>query len=139
LFHLVAGMRYIKRNPGPWSEDFSPDVKAWPRAYYAWTYGSSMGGGYFYSYSHLPLWLMAQHSPVRAQAAINAALDDFGLDTQAPYETAQFGVPNGTNYLQAAVSFLGLVRTTSLLQVKTRDSNPLNLYHLVGGEWTLFQ
>jgi hypothetical protein len=138
LFLLREGHRYIKRNPGPWSEDFSPDVKTWPRSYVAWTYGQSMDGGYPFSYSSWPLWLMAQHSHARARAAFGALLDDVGLDVQAPYERMDNGVVSGPNYLQAAVSFLGMAKTTALPQVKKRDGNPLNLYRLMGGEWTLF-
>jgi hypothetical protein len=138
LFLLRAGNRYIKRNPGPWSEDFSPDVKTWPRLYAVWGYGTFLDGGYPFSYSSWPLWLMAQHSPARASAAFGVMLDDVGLDIQSPYERVDNGIVQGPNYLQAAVSFLGMVRTTALPQIKTKDGNPLNLYRLMGGEWTLF-
>jgi hypothetical protein len=113
VFLRVPGLRMIKRNPGPWSEDYIPDIKVWPVSYYPGVYGVYVWGGYHYSYSHWPIWLMAQHSKARAQEAAGTLLDDIGLDIHAPYESAQNGVPNGTNYLQAAVSFLGMVKIES--------------------------
>jgi VCBS repeat-containing protein len=141
LFLRRAGLRSIHRHI-PWSEDAWHD--AWMIYPYTWlnpstfTIGVFQNGGYLYSYSQWPIYAMSLHSPSRAQTAMGALLDDVGLSTQAPYERVDNGVQQGTNYLQAAVSFLGLVRTTALPQIKTKDGNPLNLYRLMGGEWTLF-
>jgi hypothetical protein len=133
LFLLRAGHRYIKRSPGPWSEDFSPDGKTWPRSYVAWTYGQFMDGGYPFSYSHWPLWLMAQHSPSRAAAAMGALLDDVGLDSHAPYERVDNGMAQGPNYLQAAVSFLGMV-SAPLVQWSEPATGFISVEGLLGSE-----
>jgi hypothetical protein len=84
---------------------------------YPWStpfpYGVFQNGGYLYSYSQWPIYAMSLHSPARAQEAFGALLDDVALSQSAPFERVDNGVAQGTNYLQAAVSFFGCVQQSA--------------------------
>jgi hypothetical protein len=110
LFLRRTGLRGLHRHL-PWSEDAWPDAQMiYPRPWFSYfAYGEFQNGGYLYSYSQWPIYAMSVHSPARARTAFGQLLDDVALSSQAPFERVDNGVAQGTNYLQAALSFYGMV------------------------------